>query len=109
MRKSNEPLSTTEWETAIGKAMSKMRRAQGKSQKDLAKIAGLSVSAIKKIEGGHGSTLRSLILIARALGRTDWLSSFATTEPAISPLDLFMEQEKGQAKGRASFQRSLLP
>lgn len=109
MLKGNEPLSTTEWEVALGRAMSKMRRARGQSQKDLAKIAGLSVSAIKKIEGGHGSTLRSLILIARALGRTDWLSSFATTEPTISPLDLFLEQEKGQAKGRPSAQQNLIP
>ena len=98
MLKSNEPLSATEWEIAIGRAISKMRRAQGKSQKEFAQIAGLSASAIKKIEGGDGSTMRSLILIAGALGRSEWLSSFATTEPTISPLSLFMKQEKAKQK-----------
>ena len=98
MLKSDEPLSTTEWEIAIGRAISKMRRAQGKSQQEFAQIAGLSASAIKKIEGGDGSTMRSLILIASALGRREWLSSFAVSEPAISPLSLFMEQEKATQK-----------
>ncbi len=92
MPQSSEPLSTTEWEAVLGKDMSKMRRAQKLTQKDLAKITGLSVSAIKKIEGGNGSSMRSLILIARALGRTGWLSSFPSTEPEISPLELLRRQ-----------------
>lgn len=94
MPQSSEPLSTAEWETVLGKDISKMRRAQDLTQKDLAKITGLSVSAIKKIEGGHGSSMRSLILIARALGRTDWLSSFPSKEPGISPLELLKREHK---------------
>jgi len=36
--------------------------------------------------------MRSLILIARALGRTDWLSSFPSQEPEISPLELLRRE-----------------
>ncbi len=92
MAQTSEPLSTAEWEVALGRDISKMRRAQDLTQKDLAKITDLSVSAIKKIEGGHGSSMRSLILIARALGRTDWLSSFPSQEPEISPLELLRRE-----------------
>lgn len=95
----NEPLSTEEWESAIGRAMSKMRRAQGKTQKEIAETTGLSVSAIKKIEGGKGSSLRSLILISRALGRSSWLSSFSVNEPTVNPLEMFLAQEKANTKG----------
>jgi hypothetical protein len=83
-----EPLSTDEWEVQLGQDIKKMRK-------------------MKKIEAGRGSSLRTLILIARALDRKDWLSSFVLPEPTISPWEIYKQQSQRLLQQQESSQEQL--
>ena len=81
------PTATDEWESRIGDQFRALRLAAGKDQLALADAAGVSVGAIRNLERGAGSTLRTLVRVARVLGREDWLSAVAPN-PSVSPIDV---------------------
>ncbi len=74
-----------EIETSVGEALRALRLARDLDQAGLATQAGVSVSALKSLEGGRGSTLHTLVKVVRALGREDWLASIAPVA-SVSPL-----------------------
>ncbi|MDR1188192.1 MAG: helix-turn-helix domain-containing protein [Bifidobacteriaceae bacterium] len=78
-------LSTGELEEKLGQAVRRARLAQRLAQTDLAELAAVSPSALAALENGRGSSTKTLVRVARALGRSDWLDGLA---PAItiSPL-----------------------
>ena len=79
--------STEEWEASIGEQFRAVRLAAGMDQVGLAAAAAVSVGAIRNLERGAGSSLRTLIRVARVLGREDWLGSLAPA-PSVSPIDV---------------------
>ena len=81
----------------MGNDARRLRRRQQLTQVELAARANVSLSALKNLESAKGSTLTTLIRVARALGRTEWLSSFAPPEPALSPMAAL--QQRRQSKG----------
>lgn len=90
-----------EWEARMGEQVRALRLRRNLEQASLAESAGVGISAIKNLEGGKGSTLKTLIRVARILGRQDWLESLAPPV-TISPLQM----AKGQPQRvRASRQR----
>ena len=94
-------LSTTEeWELEIGQQLSRMRLMQNIDQRVLAERAGVSLNAVKNLEHGKGSTLRSLIRVLRALGRIEWLNSLSP-EVSISPMQI-LESRKRTPRQRVS-------
>lgn len=96
----NEPLdSTTDWESRIGGGVRSLRLRQRLTQAELAQRANISLSAVKYLEKGRGSSLATLIRIARVFGRTDWLASFAPPEPAVSPLAILREHQRMAKSG----------
>lgn len=80
-------LSASEWEARIGEQFRAMRLSAGLDQSELAERAAISVGALRNLERGTGSTLKTLVRVARALGREDWLQSIAPAV-TVSPLDL---------------------
>ncbi len=89
-----KPLTTTaEWEERLGVDARRLRLDLGLTQAELAERSNVSMSAIKSLEGGRGSSLATVIRVARALGRADWLSSFAPVEPIVSPIALLRERQ----------------
>ncbi|HUG72898.1 MAG TPA: helix-turn-helix transcriptional regulator, partial [Steroidobacteraceae bacterium] len=54
-------------------------------QQTLAARAGISVGALKNLENGRGSTIRTLVAVLKALDRADWLSTIAPVA-SINPL-----------------------
>ncbi|NEM89819.1 XRE family transcriptional regulator [Galbitalea soli] len=68
-----------------------MRLADGRDQAGLARDAAVSLGALRHLERGEGSTLRTVIRVARALGREDWLDALAPAV-TVSPLDLMRER-----------------
>lgn len=76
-----------EFEAEIGAQIKTLRLKQNIDRATLSARAGCSVSALKNLESGHGSTLRTLISIVRALGREDWLRNVSPMA-TISPLSL---------------------
>jgi transcriptional regulator with XRE-family HTH domain len=79
--------SVEEWEARLGEQFRALRLSAGLDQAGLADAAGLSIGAIRNLERGRGSTARTIISVARSLGREDWLLGLSPA-PSISPLDL---------------------
>lgn len=76
-----------EFEIDIGEQIKSLRLRKNIERTTLASRAGCSVSALKNLESGNGSTLRTLIAIVRSLGREDWLRNVAPGA-TISPLNI---------------------
>jgi len=86
--------TTAEWLAVLGAALRDRRIRAGLTQEELARRAGLGLSALKHLESGHGANLTSLVKAARALGCEDWLAALAPlAEPAVSPMQLLRRQQ----------------
>lgn len=101
--------STKDLELELGLKVRRMRLRQNRTQRELADDANISLSALKSLETGRGSGVRTLILVARALGRTDWLESFAPPEPSISPMKLWNDQNEADTGKRVRASRKRNP
>ena len=97
-KKPLEEETTKGLELELGRDVRRIRLHQDLTQQELARDANISLSALKGLEAGHGSGIRTLIRVARALGRTDWLESFAPREPSISPMQMLRERQKENAR-----------
>lgn len=69
----------------VGGNLRTLRLLRDIDQKTLAERAGVSVRALKNLEGGAGSTLHTLICVVRALGQEDWLRAIAPVA-TVNPL-----------------------
>ncbi len=74
-----------EWEADLGGQIRTLRRRAEMTQRDLASSANVSVGTIRNLESGAGSTLTTLVSVARVLGRSDWLLALAPPV-TVSPL-----------------------
>ena len=91
-RVEKKPLRTSdEWEATLGADIRRLRVARRYTQNELAERANVSLSALKNLEAGRGSSLATVVRVARALERTEWLSSFAPAEPRFSPMELLRQ------------------
>ena len=88
---------TSELEAEFGQQLRLLRLRQNIDQRQLASQAGVALNVVKRLEAGRGATLKSLIRVLRALGRTDWLNALAPVV-SISPLQM--------AKTKATRQRA---
>ncbi len=84
---------TERWEAHLGEQVRRARQNEELSQADLARRANVNRNSVSSLERGEGSTLATLIRVARALGRADWLDEFAP-DPGPSPLALLREQQE---------------
>ena len=98
-------MTTSEWEKRIGVEVRRLRVTHGLTQVDLAQRASVSISTIRYLEAGRGSSLATLIRVAKVLGRTTWLDSFAPVEPSVSPMELLREQDRRTGAERSRFRR----
>ena len=71
----------------LGGHLRALRLRFGVDQQTLASRAGVALNAVKNLESGQNSTVRSLLLVLRALGRADALNSLAP-QVSISPLEI---------------------
>ncbi len=69
----NNDKTTEEWEAELGQQVRDLRLRQNIDQQRLAEQAGVALNVVKRLEGGKGTTVTSLIKILRALGRVEWL------------------------------------
>ena len=93
--------STDDWERELGAQIRRARLDLDVSQEEIARRANVSLGAVRKIERGDGSTLKTLVRVVRALGRQDWLGSLAP-EPELGPFDLLRLREGRHQPKRAS-------
>lgn len=74
-------------EAELGANLRALRLDRDLEQTTLAERAGVSVTALKRLESGRGSTTHTLISILRVLGREDWLKTIAPVA-TINPLTM---------------------
>ena len=73
-----------EMEVDLGEKLKRLRLNKNLDQKTLALRAGVSVRALRNLEGGEGTTVHTLLSVVRALGREPWLETVAPV-PTINP------------------------
>jgi len=88
--------TSEEWEISLGEQFRLLRIQADLEQKELALKASVSLGALKNLENGKGSSLRTIIKITRALDRTDWLEALAP-KVSVRPMQML----KGQATDSA--------
>jgi transcriptional regulator with XRE-family HTH domain len=74
-------------EVELGGRLRALRLERNLDQATLAARAGVSLNALKHLEGGRGSTLKTLVSVLRALDRVEWLNTIAPIA-TINPLTM---------------------
>ena len=92
-------LTVDEWGVQLGRQVRSARVARGLDQASLASQANVSLATLSNLERGKGSTLKTLIAVARALGRTDWLENF-TPNVTVSPMQMLRAKQRAKATAR---------
>lgn len=82
-----------EYEALIGENVRSARIASDLDQKRLSELANVSVGAVSNLERGKGSSLKTLVAVVRAVGRTDWLESLAPPV-TVSPIQLLRAKQR---------------
>jgi len=90
------------WEAVVGAEVRAARIAANLDQTELARRADVSLGPVKNLELGKVSTLKTLIRVVRALGRTEWLASLAPPIN-VSPLAMLSSTDlAGRPRQRVS-------
>ncbi|HEX5372855.1 MAG TPA: helix-turn-helix transcriptional regulator [Aquabacterium sp.] len=96
--------TTEEMMVAVGEQLRALRVSRNIDQKTLAERAGVSLRALRNLEGGQGSTLHTLVCVVRALGRQDWLRTVGPVA-TINPLMLNRAVEPRQRASKPRIAR----
>lgn len=92
-------------ELEVGRQIRALRLRQDLDQRQMAERAGIALNAVKNLEGGKGTTVRSLIKALRVLGRADWLATLAPPV-SISPVQMLRAKAPRQRASRKSTRRT---
>lgn len=82
----------------FGQRIRKLRLSKNMDQQTVGAQAGISVGALKNLESGKGTALKTLIAVLRVLGHVDGLLAIAPT----STLDPLTMTRAVQGRVRAS-------
>ena len=88
-----------ELENILGENIKLLRLQQNIDRQSLCERAGVSENALRNLEGGKGSTLKTLIKIIRSLNRENWLEQL-TPKTSINPLHLIRDKPPRQRARR---------
>ena len=88
-------LTVDEWEAVVGRQIRSARVASGFDQAKLAALSNVSLATLSNLERGKGSSLKTLVAVVRALGRSDWLENVA---PVVTISPMQMLRAKGAAR-----------
>lgn len=100
IRNNGGAMMAEQWEGRLGKQIRDLRLRQNLTQADLARLANIDRTTVVRIERGEGGSINSLVQLARALGREDWLSEFAPPEPGVSPMQMLRDRQHKDARQR---------
>ena len=87
-----------ELEAMVGEHLRDARLLCNLEQRTLAAQAGVSVHALQNLEGGKGVSLKTLLRVAKALKRLDWIDAIAPVV-LVNPLTM---PKRNNARQRAS-------
>ncbi len=86
-------------EFILGENLKALRLQKNIDRQTLCNQAGVSLTALRHIEGGEGATIKTLIRVIRALDRESWLTSIAP-QVSINPLHMVREKRVRQRASR---------
>ena len=89
----------------VGDAIRELRLQRNLMQQTLAERSGVSVKAVRNLEGGDGVSLRSFLAICRTLGKTDWLKTLPPPMGGFSPLAAMKRLESPQRRRASTLKR----
>lgn len=82
----------------LGKTLARIRLSRNITQQNLAQRAGLSDRTLKRIEGGEGASLDTLIRLMQALGLHEHLATLLP-DPGLQPMEKV--ERRGRERQRA--------
>jgi transcriptional regulator with XRE-family HTH domain len=92
-----------ELELLLGENIKALRLQKNLDRKTLCRQADISENALRHLEAGQGTTIKTLVRVLRALDRQEWISSIAPTA-SINPLHMVQDN---QVRQRARVRRSV--
>lgn len=97
-------LTPQELEATLGENIKAVRLQKNFDRKTLCNQAGISENALRNLEGGRGSTLKTLIRVIKALDRESWLTGIAP-QISINPLHMIREKHPRQRASRRAYDK----
>lgn len=94
-------MSPDELQAALGKQLQELRIAKNLDQITTAEKAGISEKALRNLEAGRGSSIKTLVRVLKALDSLDGLRLLAP-KPSVSPLALLRNSETARRRVRRS-------
>ncbi|TFD93997.1 XRE family transcriptional regulator [Cryobacterium lactosi] len=88
--------TTDEWLRRIGAQLRSVRIDAGIEQEALARRASVSRGSLSALENGSGSSLRTLVKVARLLELDDWMDGIAEDSTVPSPLEQMAAQRRAR-------------
>ncbi len=86
--------STEDWEAELGRRVRLARKRSRLSQRALADRANVSMSAVRGLEAGNGSNLRTFVRVVRALGLDSGLDRIFNAPATVSPVALLQARNE---------------
>lgn len=97
--------SIGDWELLLGEQVRRLRLAKELDRGQLAGIANVSLGAVKNLECGKGSTLKTMVMVLRALDAEAWLETLSP-ESTVSPMRMLRDQRLIAPRQRVSRKRT---
>ena len=88
-----------ELEESLGEDIKSLRLQKNIDRKTLCARAGVSEHALRNLEDGKGTTLKTFIRILKALERESWFNTIAP-KTSINPLHIVRAKEQRQRARR---------
>lgn len=76
------------WQDEIARWIRSQRAGAGLTQVEVARAANVSLGAVKALEQGRGSTLRTFVGVLRALNLDGELDRLMRRAPTVDPMSL---------------------
>jgi transcriptional regulator with XRE-family HTH domain len=80
-----------ELESMLGEHLKALRLQKNLDRQTLCDRAGVSMNALRHLETGQGSTVKTLVRVVRALERQEWLAGVAPIA-SINPLHMVRDK-----------------
>jgi transcriptional regulator with XRE-family HTH domain len=98
--------TSDEWLGTIGGYVRAARLGRGKDQVGLARDADVSLSALRNLESGRGSSLATLVKVVRALDRLDWLEQLDESAAFPTPIEQLRAARRQRPRPRRAPRRA---
>ncbi|OWY28205.1 XRE family transcriptional regulator [Herbaspirillum robiniae] len=97
-------MTPEELEVTLGENLQRYRLSLNLSQERVAYLAGINTRTLQNLEAGRGSSMRTFVMVLRALGRNEWLDTLApsTFNPLTLPRDSDQRQRAFKARKKTA-------